>query len=95
MAGNSAINLCTNAAAGTYTANIQLGGQYMLLMKGTWGSAQFNVIDPSGNTIPYGSAITANGATLVQLPTGKVSLVCTGGSAYTANLVGVPTNTTR
>lgn len=96
MAGNSAINFCTAAAAGTFNENIQLGGQYMLLIKaGTWGSAQINVKDPSGNFIPYGSAITANACSLLQLPTGIVQLVTTGGSGYTANLIGVPTNTTR
>jgi hypothetical protein len=71
------------AAAGSSSDFIWRGGQMALTVKLTPGSLQMNIIDPEGNLIPVGAAITANGCTILNIPEGLVRAVATGGSGYT------------
>lgn len=79
------------AAAGSSLDYAWRGGQMALSVKLTPGSLQMNIIDPEGNLIPVGAAITTGGVTILNIPEGLVRLVATGGSGYT--VYGAPFKT--
>lgn len=99
MAGSNAIVLANNAGAGTLGPfPIQVGGQYSFTGAATWGGGniQLNMLDAQGNWIPVNAGkLSATGQALVWLPQGQVQLVITTSTAVDANLVTVPTMTTR
>jgi hypothetical protein len=79
------------AAAGTSLDFQWRGGQMAVTVKGTFGSVQFQYLDPEGNVFNVGAAIVATGVAVLNIPEGLVRCVATGGSAYT--IYGIPFKT--
>ena len=86
--------------AGTYAANQSWQGGKLALCASatTWttGSVQFQML-VNGVWINVGTAFTANGLQIVELPPGQIQVVATGGSlaGLSVNAYSVPTITTR
>lgn len=92
MAGTTRIDFFSNAAAGTSASFNWKGGQLAIVAEATWGSLQMQYQSMSGAWVNIGSAITANGQTILNLPPGALRAVTTLGSGYYVSGVEVPTN---
>lgn len=89
---NSAIVLAENAGAGTTAAKIlNSGGKYGLVWGATLGGGnlQLQIKTPDGNWAACGSAISALGLTVFDLPAGEYRAVITTSTANYARLIGI------
>ena len=89
---NGAIVLAENAAAGTTAAKVlNSGGKYGLIWDATLGGGnlQLQIQGPGGTWINCGSAITALGLTVFDLPAGSYRAVITTSTVNYARLVGI------
>ena len=91
------LTLLSAAAAGNGpTVDLQIGGDYMFAVNGTFGgtSVTLHILGPDGvNFISMGASatFTAAGICVVSIPPGKYRAVVTGGAAMviTATLKGI------
>lgn len=100
MAGTVSILFASSVGAGTYPSTgskLWKGGKLALVATATtWttSSVQFNALI-NGKVIPVGTAFTADGMQVVELPPCELNVVGTGAAlaGLTVEAVEVPTNT--
>lgn len=94
MAGTIRKDFFSNSAAGTSTAQTWKGGKFAFIVEATFGSIKLQYESISGLFVDVANSTqVANGMVVLELPPCNLKAVATGGSAYYASLVEVPTNT--
>jgi hypothetical protein len=89
----NAINLLSNAAAGTSAAQYFPGGRAVFVAQATWGggNVKLQCQAPGQNWFDVASStLSADGMLPLDLPPGQYRAVAATGSAFYASLVSVP-----
>lgn len=99
MAAITATVLANNQGPGTFGPFTIAGGQFnMMARSAAWtaGNIVLQQQDPQGGFIPVqNGTLSANGQVFLQLSPGQYNVIITTATNVFANLVAIPTLTTR